>query len=236
MTPIFFSGIAACRGSTGQMNVGREKWQNVGIFSTPDQARPLQQQEQHQQHSVSSSSSISPHWSSGGRTEDRVSFHGPPSVSGSGMTGAGPYSHQCSCGEVLASDTQLYDHMRIVHKTFYCVQCNQMFNSAANLSYHRNKHHGQNTNLQCTFCGKFFGHKQNLRMHQIKVHKNFIQQQWGYVSLTLSLSLRQCPTPTNTCPLFTLASVNHHGHDSFPSHRSLSMMVGTRSVECLFQV
>lgn len=83
------------------------------------------------------------------------------------------------CGEAFSSNTELYDHMRTVHKVYYCVQCSQGFNSSANLCYHRNKLHRQNTDLQCMYCGKFFGHKQNLRLHITKAHKDLIFQQLG---------------------------------------------------------
>ena len=86
-------------------------------------------------------------------------------------------NHCPSCGTTFSSDSELFDHMRGVHKVYVCIPCKQAFSSFANFSYHRNKQHGHNVDLQCSHCGKFFGHRQNLRQHLRKTHKDFTLEQ-----------------------------------------------------------
>ncbi|KAL8579084.1 hypothetical protein ACOMHN_036023 [Nucella lapillus] len=118
-----------------------------------------------------------PMWSpSSGSGGFSASKFQPQIVASSVLNQDGSCSYVCGpCGDSFSDDNQLYAHMRGVHKLYVCLQCKVGFNSFPNLSYHRNKKHGHNIDLQCVFCGKFFGHRQNLHQHMIKVHKNVTQ-------------------------------------------------------------
>ena len=162
MTPSF-SALAVCRrASTGNISVGRvDSVNRDNVRKIPDQAWQHQQQ---------GTAPWSPSLGAGGSSPQML----PQTMdSYNTMNPGGMMPWHCmQCGESFKWDNQLYDHARLNHKLYLCLQCNQGFNSSANLCYHRNKQHGHNTDLQCTYCGRFFGHKQNMRLHMIKAHRD----------------------------------------------------------------
>ena len=156
-----FSAVAVCRrASLGNIGTGRLDDRDSVVRKIPDQAW------QYRQHRT-------PSWSPGvgvGSSSPQIL---PRTVDHSAVNQGSPLPWRCvQCTESFKWDHQLYDHARMVHRVYLCFQCNQGFNSSANLCYHRNKQHGHNTDLQCTYCGKFFGHKQNMRLHMIKTHRD----------------------------------------------------------------
>ena len=159
MTPSF-SAIAVCRqASTSNISIGRMNNRD-NVRKTPDQAWQYHRQG-------------TPPWSPGLRPGGSSPQIMPQTVDHGTVNRGHLLPWGCvQCGESFKWDNQLYDHARMVHKVYLCLQCNQGFNSSANLCYHRNKQHGHNTDLQCTYCGKFFGHKQNMRLHMAKAHRD----------------------------------------------------------------